>query len=111
GLTAEQLLQLSPEDQFTAISKRLSEISDPALRAAATMGVFGRSGTALSPLIGDLQELRAEARALGFTMSTDDAKAAAALNDAFGRVKTAAQTVVNALGAALVPLLIDVSNQ
>jgi len=111
GLTAEQLLQLSPEDQFTAISKRLSEISDPALRAAATMAVFGKSGTALSPLIGDLQELRAEARALGFTMSSDDAKAAAALNDAFGRVKTAIQTVANAIGAGLSPLLIDVSGQ
>jgi len=111
GLTAEQLLRLSPEDQFTAISKRLSEISDPALRAAATMSVFGKSGTALTPLIGDLQSLRAEAQALGFTMSTDAAKAAAALNDAFGRVKTAVQTVANAIGAALTPLLIDVSNQ
>jgi len=111
GLSAEQLLRLSPEDQFTAISKRLSEISDPALRAAATMGVFGKSGTSLLPLIGDLQALRAEARALGFTMSTDDAKAAAALNDAIGRLKTAVQTVTNALGAALTPLLIDVSNQ
>jgi len=111
GLSAEQLLRLSPEDQFTAISKRLSEISDPALRAAATMGVFGKSGTSLLPLIGDLQALRAEARALGFTMSTDDAKAAAALNDAFGRLKTAVQTVTNALGAALTPLLIEVSDQ
>lgn len=111
GLTVEQLLKLSPEEQFTAISKRLSEISDPAMRAAATMGIFGKSGTALSPLIGDLQSLRAEARALGFTMTTDDAIAAAALNDAFGRLKTAAQTVSNALGAALTPFLIDVSNQ
>lgn len=111
GLTAAQLQRLQPEDQFSAIAQRLNQITDPALRAAATMRVFGKSGTSLFPLLGDLQELRAEARALGFVMSTEDAKAAADLNDAFGRVKTATQTVTNAIGAALVPLLIDVSDR
>src|SRR6185369_15490496 len=96
GLTAEQLLQLKPEDQFAAVAQRLSEIADPALRAAAAMGVFGRGGTSLLPLVTDLQSLRAEARALGVTMSTQDAMAAAALNDAFGRVAAAAKSIRNA---------------
>jgi len=111
GLTAAQLQALKPEDQFSAIAQRLTQISDPGQRAAAAMRVFGKSGTALLPLVGDLQQLRAEARALGFVMSTEDAKAAADLNDAFGRVKSATQTVTNAIGAALVPLLIDVSDR
>jgi sugar (pentulose or hexulose) kinase len=62
------------------------------------MQVFGRAGTRLLPLLGDMQDLRAEARRLGITMSTQQSKAAAALGDAFDRVRMAVGAVANAVG-------------
>jgi hypothetical protein len=105
GLTAEQLQILSPDQQFEVIGKRLNEIQDPAERAAAAMEVFGRSGTNLLPMMADLAALRAEARRLGLVMSTEDAKAAATLNDAMDRMWAALRRVVVTVGSALAPIL------
>ena len=74
-------------------------------RNTSAMRIFGRSGTQLLPMLGDLAALRAEARRLGVTMSTQDAKAAADLNDDLDRLKATLRSVAITLGSALVPLL------
>ncbi|MBA3707357.1 MAG: phage tail tape measure protein, partial [Planctomycetes bacterium] len=104
-LSVERLSSLSPEQQFEAIALALTRIEDPTARAAAAMRVFGRSGTSLLPLLRDLPALRAEARRLGLTMSTQDATAAASLSDAFDRLRASLRTTSVAIGASLAPLL------
>ncbi|MFH1022133.1 MAG: hypothetical protein V1809_01950 [Planctomycetota bacterium] len=111
GLSAEQLIALSPDQQFMAIGKRLQEIKDPALRAAAAMKVFGRSGTSLLPLMDGLAEARAEARRLGVVMSSEDARAAAVFNDALDRVWASLRSLVVTVGAALAPLLTEIAGK
>ena len=111
GLSAEQLERLKPEDQFLVIGQRLNEISDPTMRAAAAMEVFGKSGTSLLPMLENLGEARAEARRLGMVMSTQDAKAAAELNDAFGRVTAALRSLVVTVGSALAPLMTELAEK
>jgi len=111
GLSAEDLLALKPEDQFLVIAKRLSEITDPTLRAASAMEVFGKSGTSLLPMMENLAETRAEARRLGVVMSAQDAKAAAELNDAFNRVTAVLKSLVVTVGSALAPLLTEMAGK
>ncbi|MGH7143122.1 MAG: hypothetical protein ACREJ2_03190 [Planctomycetota bacterium] len=111
GLTVDQLLTLSPEQQFELIAKRLQGISDPAIRAATAMEIFGRAGTTLLPMLGDIQALRTEARRLGLTISTEDARAAAVFNDSMDRLWATLQRVVFVVGGALAPLLTRWANQ
>jgi hypothetical protein len=105
GLSAQQLQSLSPDQQLAVIAKRLNEVQDPAQRAASAVEIFGRSGTSLLPMLQDLTALRAEARRLGITMSTQDAKAGAALNDALERLWATLRRLAVTIGSALAPLL------
>lgn len=107
GLSAEQLKQLSPEEQFDAIAQRLNAITDPTQRAAAAMDIFGKSGTRLLPMIDDLDALRDEAQRLGVTMSNDDARAAAALTEAMNQIRAVLRSVAAAIGSAVAPLLME----
>lgn len=105
GLSAGKLAGLNPEQQFSAIAAAVQTIADPTRRAAAAMQVFGKSGTALLPMIADLGVLRAEARRLGVTMSDEQAAAANDLGDAFDRIRAAIRGVSTVIGSALAPLL------
>ena len=49
-LQMEDLKKLSTVEQFQAISEAIQKIPTPAARAAAAMGIFGRSGAELLPL-------------------------------------------------------------
>jgi hypothetical protein len=109
GLSIDQLMALSPDEQFSAIAEALSRVQDPTQRAAMAMEVFGKSGTKLLPMIAGgakgIEDLRKRARDLGYTMSGEDAAGAVVLLDLFtdlwGQVKVLAFQV----GAALAPAL------
>ncbi len=109
GLTAADLRALSPEEQFKLVAERLSQIDDPAKRAALAMQILGRAGTQLLPLMQGgargIEALQAEARRLGLTISTETAKDAARLGDAFDALKSVLRATAIALGAALAPTL------
>ena len=115
GLTLEQLQGLSPEQQFTLIADRLSQIADPTMRAAAAMDIFGRAGTQLLPLLADgaggIAALRDEARSLGLTVSTETAKDAAVLTDTLNILRRVLKQAVFTVGAALAPTIIAVSKR
>jgi hypothetical protein len=115
GHSAEQLAGLSPEQQFTVIAERLSQIADPTARAAAAMDVFGKSGTKLLPLLSDgakgMAELRDQARSLGLTVSTKSARDAALLTDTLNILWRVLKQGVFTIGSALAPVIVDVSNR
>ena len=109
GLTFENLDGLSPDQQFALLADRISRIADPTKRAATAMMLFGRSGTQLLPMMADgakgIEELRSKARELGLTMSSQDAQAAEAFNDALDRLWRVVKMGVFRVGAALAPTL------
>lgn len=53
GLSARDLYQLKPEDQFNAVAKAFGDMADPAAKSAAAMAIFGKEGAQLLPLFGD----------------------------------------------------------
>ncbi len=101
----KDLQGMKPEDQFAAVARTLNAIEDPGERAAKAMEIFGKSGTALLPMIADLENLQANARRLGLVMSTEDAAAADAFGDALGDLKSVILNVGNGLIAKLAPSL------
>lgn len=115
GLSLEQLAGLAPEDQFTAIADAIARLPDATMRAAYAIQLFGRNGTALLPMLENgaagLSQLRAEARRLGLTMTTDEANAAAALTDAMGSLWAVLRRLVVAVGAELAPMLTELANR
>jgi hypothetical protein len=111
GLSVDKLLRLNPDQQFEAVAQAIGRIDNPTLKAAAAMKVFGKSGTALVPLIDDLDALTKEARDLGLVMSTEDAQSADRLGDAMDNVSATLNRVVQVVGAALAPDLSDLADQ
>ena len=113
GLSYSQIARLSPEAQFKLIADRLSQIKNPTTRAAMAMQIFGRSGTAMLPMLDQgaagIEALQAEARALGLTMSSEDAKAAEDFTDALGRLWKVVKMTTFQVGAALAPALQELS--
>lgn len=111
GLTIDNLRGKKPEDQFTIIAGALSKVEDDTRKAGIAMGIFGRQGTALFPMIADgaegIERLRKEARELGLVMSTEDAKAAAAWQDAWYRIIAQVKQATFQIGGALAPALTD----
>ena len=115
GVSLNMLTGLSPEAQFELLADRLSKIEDPTTRAATAMELFGKSGTSLLPMMQDgakgIQELRDQARDLGLVISTEDAKAAEIFGDRLSDLWKVVKSGVFAIGAALAPLLIDLTKQ
>ncbi len=113
GLSVEDLKGLSPEDQFTLIADRIGAIKDPTLKAAVAMEMFGRSGTQMLPLLENgaagINALREEARRLGLTISSEDARAAEEFSDTLNRMWRVVKQAVFAIGAALAPTLSEVA--
>ena len=46
GLSVRKLIRLSPDEQFAAVANALAKIPNPAVKAATTMQLLGKSGTA-----------------------------------------------------------------
>jgi hypothetical protein len=111
GLTFADLQGLSPDQQFELLADRVSKIADPALRTAAAMEIFGKTGTALLPMMQNgakgIAAFRQEARDLGIVMSTEDARSAAVFGDALDQLWAVLKSGVYAIGGALAPMLTD----
>lgn len=114
GLEAEKLQGIAPEEQFLLIGEALSKVTDPTLQAGLAMQVFGKAGTELLPMlkggVAGIEEMRLEAQRLGVAMTDADAGAAAELGDALDRIGEAFRGGLLKAGAALAPIITDVSN-
>ena len=56
GLSFEDMKGKAPVEQLQMISERLKQVDDPAQRAALAMGIFGKSGGALLPVLLNLSD-------------------------------------------------------
>jgi len=109
GLKFEDLDGLAPEAQFKLLADRISQLTDPTKKAAIAMTLFGRTGTNLLPMFArgaaGIEALQKEARRLGLTMSSEDAKAAEDFTDALDALWKVVKMGVFHVGAALAPTL------
>lgn len=85
GISMEDLSTMSREDVFAAAITGFQGMADSTERAALANDLFGKSGQELTPLfntsVKQTNELRKAAHDLGFVMSDENVKAAAAYQD------------------------------
>jgi hypothetical protein len=109
GLTMDDLNGLRPEEQFKLIADRLSRVENPAVRAAAAIAIFGRSGTQLLPMMtggaAGIERLTAHAEKLGLIMSGESAEAARRFEDTLHDLWRVLKKCYNTIGAAVAPAL------
>ncbi len=105
GISMEAIKGQNPADQFERVAGAIAAIEDPTERAAAVMKVFGRSGTALIPMIEQLKQLEGAARKFGFVRSDEDIRAAKELSNMFQLAKRAASSLADTLTTAIMPAL------
>jgi hypothetical protein len=112
GLSVEELMQMTPEDQFRAIASAFSAIEQPARRAAAVVDLFGRSGVELLPLFSsNLKEVEDQAKRLGIVLSQDQTSAIEEMNDALDLVRKTFDGIIGQVTAKLAPVVTDLANQ
>ncbi len=111
GLSAKQLKGLSVDERFELIAQALDKVKDSSIKSELAMKLFGGSGQKLLPLLGNIQQLRKEARDLGLTISSTSVKDATALVDAWGRITAQIKVVIYEIGAALAPTLTAIADK
>ncbi len=115
GLTMEELVKMTPDEQFRAIATQISKLPSPAARAAAALEIFGKRGEEMAKLLGmggeGISKLQSEADKLGITLSgievNEIMNARKELNNVFDVVKA----FWNHLTAELSPAIEDVSKR
>ena len=70
---------MSAGERFQFLSDEISKIEDPAKKTAVAIKLLGEAGYQLSPVLGNIKELRAEAKALGLAITDSDIKKASEL--------------------------------
>jgi hypothetical protein len=94
NISARDLSQLRPEDQFEHIADALHGLNTQSDRVRLAMKLFDSEGVALVQTMGDgaegIRKLRAEADALGITLSAKAAKEAEQFQDQITNITTAA---------------------
>lgn len=104
--------QLRPtEDILQDISDALSALPDGAEKSAIAIDLFGRSGSALIPLLNGgsqgLKTLGAEATALGIVFTREQATVAEAMNDALSALNQARVGVQSQLALVFAPAITE----
>lgn len=109
GVDVEALRRLSPEGQFEALAEAVSRVKDPADRAAAAVGVFGRGGLELLPVIREgaagLRRYGEDAERIGAVMSGEAAEGAAELGAGMQELKASMGALSASVGQAVGPAL------
>lgn len=101
GVSFADVQGMATDEQFALIAEKISAISDPTMRTAAALDVFGKSGAdALNMMTGygaAIQNAAAFQEKFGLAVSDTDAANIEAANDAIGR----AQIAIGSLGTEL----------
>lgn len=114
GIVFEDLKSKSPAEQFEMIADALSQISDPAERAAKAVALFGKGGVELGPLFTDgpgaMKAMREEAEKLGYVINKDGVEAIARMNDSIDKVFMTFKAIVGQVVSKLAPVIEAMAN-
>ncbi len=109
GTSTQELLEMSPADQFRAIGRGLSTIENPTKKAGIAFKLFEESGANLLPLFSDgadgLAKLEAEFEALGGGITEKAAKNAEIFKDELTNLMTAMKAVSSQILEGIVPAI------
>lgn len=112
GLSIKDLEGLTPEQRFEKIADAIAELPDPAQRAAAAIGIFGRSGAELIPLFnsgsGAIREAAEMAERFGLALTDQQGTNVEAMNDSFTKARAAIEGIVQQVVANLAPAIQNV---
>ena len=112
GLSQQELLGMSAEDQFNAVIAGLQGIGDEGERTRLAMTLLGKSGQELGPLLNltaeQTENLKNNVYELGGVMSNEAVKASAEYTDALQNMKTAFSGIKNKLMADFLPSMTKV---
>lgn len=90
GISVGEFQKLDTDKKFTVLSEAISKVKDPALRTQVAMDIMGRSGEALITVMENgaagIEAYRKESERLGMSLTEDQAKKAAAANDAIDKL-------------------------
>lgn len=99
---------------MTELADKFAKMPDGAQKTALAMELMGRSGADMIPMLNGgsaaLNELMAEAKALGLEISTSTGRAAEAFNDNISRMGYAISGLTLGITAALAPALVVVTD-
>lgn len=114
GLNVQDLLHLSPDEQFLKIGEALNSIDNPTIRTATALEIFGRSGRQVINMLSGLNENVAKAAEFndkfGISLNRIDAAKVEEANDTFARVKKAIGGLGSTMAVKFAPVITEVSN-
>ena len=107
GLSVDDLLKLSPSEQFEAITAALRGVNDEAASSALAMRIFGRSGAELKALIKDTEAFSKARQRIGGQADILDRSGGRmdAVSDSFGAIATKVRGLFLGAAEALLPAL------
>ena len=87
----EKAIRMSQKNglNFDKVADRIAGIADPAERTRAALEAWGKSGTALLPMLNDLKALKQEARDLNLVPTEQAVSAADKIGDLFDKISFA----------------------
>jgi len=92
GISVDELEGKTPHQQFELIAEALNEIKDAGEKAALAQKIFGRSGTALIPMLANYKAVGDELERVGGILSGETIKAAEDFNDALADLSVSAKS-------------------
>lgn len=97
------------------LAEKFARMPDGADKAALAVKLFGKEGLEIIPFLNQGREgiaaLMDEAQRLGLVMSEDVARASEAFNDNLTRLSAIFESVQRQIGAAVIPILADFTEQ
>lgn len=107
GLAAEDLEDMTLEDQLNTVIGALGEMESGAERTAAAQALLGRGAMDLGPLLNmtqeDIEAVKQEAHDLGMIMSEEDVAASATLMDSLTRFEGTLRGIRNTIFSEFLP--------
>jgi len=105
----ENVLMADMTEQFEAVLKYLASIEDATLRAEAAIEIFGNTaGPVLATYLNSgargIEALRKEGRALGVTLTDEQARLASTTTQAWTQIRESIGSVVNTIGETVAPV-------
>lgn len=107
GLSAKDLLTLSPEQQFQKVVEGISKIPSAAGKAAAAVKIFGKSGIEMTGLfaggLDDITKLMQDAKDIGIGLDDEQLAKVAAADDALQKMYASIGAMVDQVAVGLAP--------
>lgn len=115
GISIDDLLKMSPAEQFAEVAEALAEVENTTLRNGIAAKIFGGDvGRELIPMLDDYKAKVTEAaefnRRFNISLSDIDAAKVEEANDAWARAKSIVTGLGNTIAVGLAPIITAVSN-